>query len=82
MPANVKLGERRPVHVEVAETSFGQKIDKRYTLYAGKPSICTGSIDRASYNRKIAALKQQKAAGNITHSQFEDYQAQLVGCLK
>jgi hypothetical protein len=73
--------------VEIAITARDYELARSaHTTVVGvirKPKLCAfGELTRAQYRAKVAALRAAVAAGNLTRSQFDRYDAELVTCLK
>jgi len=73
--------------VEIAITARDYGLARSaYTMVVGvirKPKLCAfGELTRPQYRAKLAELRTAVAAGNLTRSQFDRYDAELVTCLK
>jgi hypothetical protein len=73
--------------VEIAITACDYELARSaHTMVVGvirKPKLCAfGELTRAQYRAKLAELRTAVAAGNLTQSQFDRYDAELVTCLK
>jgi hypothetical protein len=73
--------------VEIAITARDHELARSaHTTIVGmisKPKLCAfGELTRAQYRAKLAELRATLAKGNLTRSQFDRYDAELVSCLK
>ncbi len=73
--------------VEIAITAHDRKTPRAArTQLIGvvrKPRICSaGTLTRAEYNSKLAALHAQVSAGVLKKAAFDRYDAELVTCMK
>lgn len=73
--------------VEIAITARDADLARSaHTTVVGvirKPKLCAfGELTRAQYRAKLAELRAAVAGGNLTRSQFDRYDAELVTCLE
>jgi hypothetical protein len=73
--------------VEIAVTAHDRKSPRAArTAVVGvvrKPRVCTaGNLSRDAYSAKLAGMRADVAAGALTRSQFDRYDAEMVACLK
>lgn len=83
IPADLAINS----NVEIATTAHARKTPR--TAHAqvigviGKPRVCrAGTLTRAEYNAKVAAMRAAMASGGLRKDAFDRYDAELVTCMR
>lgn len=82
IPHGLAIDSTVEIEVIARDPKFGQAAGTRVVGAIRKPALCMpGQLTRAQYYLKIAALREELAAGDLTPTQFDRYDAELVTCL-
>lgn len=83
VPRTLPVNAQVPIAVTVRDRPSSVTATTTMVGLVRKPRLCApGALTRAEYRARVEELQAQLAARRLTQSEYDDYEAQLVACLK
>lgn len=80
---DLTVGSSAELGINVLDAQLHRVAHTTVTLQITKPRLCEpGSLTRAAYDAKIAKLRNNVRAGNMTQAEMDGYDSELLLCLR
>jgi hypothetical protein len=83
MPRALPIDSVVEIAITARDRTSARSARLTFNAVIRKPKLCTpGKLTHPQYRAKLAELRKAVAAGDITQSELDRYDAELVSCLK
>jgi hypothetical protein len=83
VPRSLPINSQVPIAIRVRDRQSSRTATATVVGVMRKPRLCTpGKLTRAEYQAALTEFQAQLAAKRITQAEYDNYEGELVGCLK